>query len=70
VEEYPNFPDNSYYFPLTENSSDNWYYFITITQRLAYEDSAIWVGTATTNFTNLTLFGIGKHLWVIVFIDY
>jgi hypothetical protein len=24
---------------------------------LAYEDSAIWVGTATTNFTNLTLFG-------------
>jgi hypothetical protein len=37
---------------------------------LAYEDSAIWVGTATTNFTNLTLFGGNStYLWVIVFID-
>jgi hypothetical protein len=36
---------------------------------LAYEDSAIWVGTATTNFTNLTLLVVTQHLWVIVFID-
>jgi hypothetical protein len=58
VEEYPNFPDNSYYFPLTENSSDITGTILSLSPNgLAYEDSAIWVGTATTNFTNLTLFG-------------
>lgn len=58
INENPVLPINSYYFPLSEDASDITKTINPVTSNnLAFEDSSVWLGSATTNVTNLALFG-------------
>lgn len=56
VEEPPAMPDDVYYFPMTEDAANKYQNIKPIlTSNLAFENSVMWVGAATTNLFSQTI---------------